>query len=186
MRYRLDELGWHQFENLCQSLLKAKFADAIESWGGSLDIGRDGINMTRCSTWKSFASAGNLPLYMRTSAGVCVALIALTAALSLIALTMNLSAQSLVAMDKMILFSRLMPSGSFKHSFAVSRISCITGRLSSADFFTRIKQPVENVVELPNRNRFCVALPMQQRGEQLIVRVRLSFRVLDHIADECN
>ncbi len=41
MRYRLDDLGWHQFESLCQSLLKIKFGDAIESWGGNHDIGRD-------------------------------------------------------------------------------------------------------------------------------------------------
>ncbi len=41
MRYRLDELGWLQFENLCQSLLKTKYGNAIESWGGTRDIGRD-------------------------------------------------------------------------------------------------------------------------------------------------
>lgn len=41
IRYRLDDLGWFQFEWLCQSLLKAKFGDGIESWGGSGDWGRD-------------------------------------------------------------------------------------------------------------------------------------------------
>jgi len=41
LRYRLDDLGWFQFEWLVQSLLKAKFGVAIESWGGRGDHGRD-------------------------------------------------------------------------------------------------------------------------------------------------
>src|SRR5436190_15560399 len=40
-RYRLDDLGWFQFEWLCQSLLKAKFGLSIEAWGGHSDLGRD-------------------------------------------------------------------------------------------------------------------------------------------------
>jgi hypothetical protein len=41
IRYRLDELGWYQFEWLCQSLLKAKWGLRIEAWGGHSDLGRD-------------------------------------------------------------------------------------------------------------------------------------------------
>lgn len=41
IRYRLDDLGWYQFEWLCQSLLKAEFGVGIESWGGHSDLGRD-------------------------------------------------------------------------------------------------------------------------------------------------
>jgi len=41
IRYRLDDLGWFQFESLIQSLLKAKFGVGIESWGGRGDHGRD-------------------------------------------------------------------------------------------------------------------------------------------------
>ncbi len=41
IRYRLDDLGWFQFEWLCQSLLKAEFGIGIESWGGNADLGRD-------------------------------------------------------------------------------------------------------------------------------------------------
>ena len=41
LRYRLDELGWFQFEALVQSLLKAYIALGIESWGGPGDHGRD-------------------------------------------------------------------------------------------------------------------------------------------------
>jgi hypothetical protein len=40
-RYRLDDLGWYQFEWLCQSLLKHEFGPGIESWGGHCDLGRD-------------------------------------------------------------------------------------------------------------------------------------------------
>ncbi len=60
MRYRLDELGWHQFENLCQSLLKAKFGDAIESWGGSRDIGRDAYCSRPIELVKGVSSAAPL------------------------------------------------------------------------------------------------------------------------------
>ncbi|MBI4178254.1 hypothetical protein HY522_02370 [bacterium] len=42
LRYRLDDLGWYQFEAMIQSLLKADIALGIESWGGSHgDHGRD-------------------------------------------------------------------------------------------------------------------------------------------------
>jgi len=42
IRYRLDDLGWFQFEWLVQSLLKARIALGIESWGGAhSDHGRD-------------------------------------------------------------------------------------------------------------------------------------------------
>jgi hypothetical protein len=40
-RYRLDDLGWFQFEWLCQSLLKAKLGLGVEAWGGYSDLGRD-------------------------------------------------------------------------------------------------------------------------------------------------
>lgn len=39
--YRLDDLGWFQFERLCQSLLKARHGLRLEAWGGSSDLGRD-------------------------------------------------------------------------------------------------------------------------------------------------
>lgn len=39
--YRLDELGWFQFERLCQSLLKAHCGLSVEAWGGKGDLGRD-------------------------------------------------------------------------------------------------------------------------------------------------
>jgi hypothetical protein len=41
IRYRLDDLGWFQFEWLVQSLLKADLGLGVESWGGSADRGRD-------------------------------------------------------------------------------------------------------------------------------------------------
>ena len=41
LRYRLDDLGWCQFEQLCQSLLKVKCGVGIESWSGPSDLGRD-------------------------------------------------------------------------------------------------------------------------------------------------
>lgn len=39
--YRLDLLGWYQFERLCQTLLTVPYGVAIEAWGGSRDWGRD-------------------------------------------------------------------------------------------------------------------------------------------------
>lgn len=39
--YALDELGWYQFERLCQALLGAECGLAVEAWGGSGDRGRD-------------------------------------------------------------------------------------------------------------------------------------------------
>ena len=42
IRYRIDELGWYQFEALIQSLLKADLGLGVESWGGTHgDHGRD-------------------------------------------------------------------------------------------------------------------------------------------------
>src|ERR1035441_10325739 len=41
VRYRLDDLGWFQFESMVQSLLKAEFGVGVESWGGTNDFGRD-------------------------------------------------------------------------------------------------------------------------------------------------
>jgi hypothetical protein len=41
VRYRLDDLGWFQFEQLIQSLLKARCGLGVESWGGRHDFGRD-------------------------------------------------------------------------------------------------------------------------------------------------
>jgi len=39
--YRLDTLGWFQFERLCQTLLTVPYGLQIEVWGGSKDLGRD-------------------------------------------------------------------------------------------------------------------------------------------------
>jgi len=41
IRYRLDDLGWFQFEWLAQSLLKADLGIGVESWGGHADRGVD-------------------------------------------------------------------------------------------------------------------------------------------------
>jgi len=41
MRYRLNELGWYQFEKLVQALLKADIGLGVECWGGYKDFGRD-------------------------------------------------------------------------------------------------------------------------------------------------
>jgi len=41
IRYKIDDLGWYQFEWLIQSLLKAELSLAIESWGASRDFGKD-------------------------------------------------------------------------------------------------------------------------------------------------
>jgi hypothetical protein len=41
IRYRLDDLGWYQFEWIVQSLLKARCGLAIEAWGGQSDWGID-------------------------------------------------------------------------------------------------------------------------------------------------
>jgi hypothetical protein len=44
-RYRLDELGWYQFEALVQVLLKESLGIGVESWGGShKDHGRDAFS----------------------------------------------------------------------------------------------------------------------------------------------
>jgi tetratricopeptide (TPR) repeat protein len=41
MNYRLDELGWEQFQSLCQALLKLEYGNAVEAWGTGADLGRD-------------------------------------------------------------------------------------------------------------------------------------------------
>jgi hypothetical protein len=41
IRYRLDDLGWFQFEWLIQSVLKAELGIGVQSWGGRGDQGRD-------------------------------------------------------------------------------------------------------------------------------------------------
>lgn len=41
IRYHLDDLGWLQFEQLVQSLLKADLGIGVESWGERHDYGRD-------------------------------------------------------------------------------------------------------------------------------------------------
>jgi hypothetical protein len=41
LRYKLDDLGWYQFEWMTQSLLKAELGIGVESWGGRGDFGRD-------------------------------------------------------------------------------------------------------------------------------------------------
>jgi hypothetical protein len=42
LRYRLDDLGWYQFEWLVQALLKAELGLGVESWANTHgDIGRD-------------------------------------------------------------------------------------------------------------------------------------------------
>jgi hypothetical protein len=47
IRYRLDDLGWYQFEWLVQSLLKAELGLGVESWGGHGDYGRDAYASSR-------------------------------------------------------------------------------------------------------------------------------------------
>ena len=39
--FKLDDLGWNRFEQLVQTLLKAKLGLGVEAWGGSGDWGRD-------------------------------------------------------------------------------------------------------------------------------------------------
>lgn len=48
VEYRLDELGWYQFERLCQALLKSAHGAVLEAWGGpTSDIGRDAYSAGR-------------------------------------------------------------------------------------------------------------------------------------------
>jgi hypothetical protein len=56
LRYRLDDLGWFQFECLIQSLLKGRFGVGVESWGGRGDYGRDAF----CSTALEFPCQGDV------------------------------------------------------------------------------------------------------------------------------
>jgi len=44
VRYRLDDLGWFDFEALVQSLLKAHLGLRLEAWGGHSDLGRDAFS----------------------------------------------------------------------------------------------------------------------------------------------
>lgn len=41
IEYRLDDLGWEEFEQLAQALLKARLGLGIEAWGGHGDWGHD-------------------------------------------------------------------------------------------------------------------------------------------------
>jgi len=41
LEYRLDDLGWSEFEKLCQALLKARLGVGVEAWGGRGDWGND-------------------------------------------------------------------------------------------------------------------------------------------------
>lgn len=45
IRYRLDDLGWYQFEWLVQSLLKAELGLGVQAWGGRSDCGRDAYHL---------------------------------------------------------------------------------------------------------------------------------------------
>jgi hypothetical protein len=40
-KYRLDDLGWWEFERLCQALLQSSYGLVVAAWGGSGDLGRD-------------------------------------------------------------------------------------------------------------------------------------------------
>lgn len=57
-RYRLDELGWYQFEWLCQSLLKSVFGIGIQCWGGHSDWGRDAYYPDKLEWTKGVLVAG--------------------------------------------------------------------------------------------------------------------------------
>src|SRR6266550_543900 len=39
--YKLDDLGWFEFEQLIQTLAKARLGLGVEAWGGRGDWGRD-------------------------------------------------------------------------------------------------------------------------------------------------
>jgi len=54
LRYRLDDLGWYQFEWLVQAVLKDQLGLGVESWGGHGDHGRDAW----CPSPLSFPSKG--------------------------------------------------------------------------------------------------------------------------------
>ena len=41
LAYHLDELGWFEFEQLVQTLLKVRLGLGVEAWGGRGDWGRD-------------------------------------------------------------------------------------------------------------------------------------------------
>jgi hypothetical protein len=58
IRYRLDDLGWFQFEWLIQSLLKAELGLGIESWGGRGDYGRDAYTREKIRYFKGATEAG--------------------------------------------------------------------------------------------------------------------------------
>lgn len=72
------------------------------------------INATRSKTARDAVSAGNLARNSFTSAPVWFDVMASVTAASLIFCTMKCSALSLEAIDKTILFSKLMPSAAFR------------------------------------------------------------------------
>jgi hypothetical protein len=41
IEYKLDDLGWFEFEQLIQTVAKARLGFGIEAWGGRGDWGRD-------------------------------------------------------------------------------------------------------------------------------------------------
>lgn len=41
LRYDIDRLGWFEFEQLTQTLLKIRLGCGVEAWGGQGDWGRD-------------------------------------------------------------------------------------------------------------------------------------------------
>src|SRR6266550_3625971 len=69
IRYHLDDLGWFQFEWLCQSLLKAKMGLRVEAWGGHSDLGRDAYAEGEFSFRKDFLDSGTFVFQAKFVAG---------------------------------------------------------------------------------------------------------------------
>lgn len=68
MSYRLDELGWHQFERLAQALLKTELGMGVEAWGGHSDLGRDAycagpLNYPDRTHWLIWTSRKHIPVH---------------------------------------------------------------------------------------------------------------------------
>jgi len=69
-RYHLDDLGWLQFEQVCQSLLKAELSLAIESWGGhSSDRGIDSYCAQPLALTKGAVDEGPFVFQVKFMAG---------------------------------------------------------------------------------------------------------------------
>src|SRR5438552_1607679 len=69
IRYRVDDLGWFQFEWLCQSLLKAKLGLRVEAWGGHSDLGRDAYVAGLFSLAKDLVEEGEFVFQCKFAAG---------------------------------------------------------------------------------------------------------------------